>query len=798
MPAQNASNADDKDLKQGELVEYMSPVTAKAIAQNLTAGTKASFKFSLTPRDYEDDKPIELRYKEPEVQKALADPLEFKPQGPDQVFELKFDITCDPEYKLAAKVSAQSEIDSNQPKDVKDPMTLGSQTFPVFKYAATQFEYCANELVKKHKLFYWWSDHAHYHAVDTAQKMHNWLKYFAEPYYPNGIYPENGAREGKKQSPAWPALARLAQWAGFLHDLGMGANARHRLEIEDFDKDVDVQTFYLAATVAPFLSSWAKHVLALVEYLTAIKDKLPVGPGNLDLPRDLAITADQVKEIEKRAKLAFAKLYMENHKDGVRNRHSLNSTLYCIDPNASNVLRKYFTEYELQKLAMTVCMHSKSKYGPEKITEDDLSQGYKDIKGNATKLIGALKEFEKPEKWQPFFKTPDPAAPRAPDKTTADAEPPKPGEPWRPWGPWLKKQQFKYRTDVDGKEVKNTPQESSTFLVDEVKYIKVLTRAIGVVDNMRARGNKGDFRDNRGVSFKRLPLDYWEKQVLDSEPGPKRVHTGSFRLLDMHDDDSGCSFAADLKAAPTYLEVLRIVNDKHPKLKGLLGDLKKDDPKARFPEVVRPELLNLITFHPDNDVVVPPVNWKFNIGELNISHSEITSVAAIKPELPGLDKTLIVDRIVIASDCDPALTAHIVMDICKEGPRAFEKGWVIVIEKDEESKTYIDEWFLQNFSAPSYEVDPEGYKKKDDRKKLSLQRDHWTKQWGLDRGKKVRHPGDGRPPEIDRVNYSEINWNWMSDLHDLLCKYSADPFAAKVFLQSKDGWKTLEQLTAPQ
>ncbi|MBI3726023.1 hypothetical protein HY251_19005, partial [bacterium] len=370
----------------------------------------------------------------------LKPPLEMTFNGDDAKLE-KWHLNCDP----AAHPFSDRDSKKYIPKyeEPSDPM---KPTDEIQKIAAEQFDYCAKTLVDKHRVFYWWSDHAHYHAADIGKKMNDWVKFFLHPHVRGGILPD---------SPGWKNIyGPLAAWSGYLHDLGMGANERLRAEL-DFLEGRDGADLEARATLAA--DTFKELGVTRVPL-----DRLGTYLGLLGKPVD---------EVKRRGLRAIAKEYLANHDDGIRSRHSLNSTLYCIGEKhaSADKLRKHFSKYLLQKLAMTVCMHSKSRYGKKAMTFDALDTGYKDIKKNADNLFGALD---------------------AKDGTAKE------GPKMEKWGPWLSAGlKFTFATDVAA--AVNAPFDSPAVVSNEREYEDVLAKCIGVVDNMRDRGNEGKFRDNQ-------------------------------------------------------------------------------------------------------------------------------------------------------------------------------------------------------------------------------------------------------------------------------------------------------------
>jgi hypothetical protein len=619
------------EMKDGDSVPFDSPVRFVVKGDKVPDGAKVSFTLELSSADgvFPDDAKLPQRIRlSPGVTAELKG---NEAKGGDK----KLHLNCDP--KAHEKHSGDCPASGDHRKEYVpkypdlDPTSEAAVRSPphdIMKLACSEvFDKCA-KMVKDHKIFYWWSDHAHFHAADTGDKMKKWVKYFLAPHAENGVDPE---------SPGWKNVyGPLAPWSGYLHDLGMGANERLKKEIAYFDGLHGVE---LEQAAINGNARWKQ----LVDWLLA----------NVMDPSD-----PSVPTLRDRAYRTVAKDLLANVKDGVRKRHSLNSTLYCVGSSntVAGKLRGKFSENLLQKLALTVCMHSKSIYGPSGIDAGVLKSGYGDIKQNVTALKGGLNGFDEA------------------------------GPGMRPWQPWLSKElRFRFKATVEGDaRVDDSPIESPELKTTEEPYALVLARCIGVIDNMRERGNTGDFRDNQGVSFKKLPLDENELGRLNG-PGPVRVQCGSFRLRD--------DLKSALSSKTTYLDVVRFLNAEVKPFKGLFGKIK--DGPVSFQQAVAPKTLKAICTHPDNDVLVPPACWLFNLGELGIAKSELFAVKEAKYGQIKAEPDKVVHYVKIDTDRDPTAVAFILRDIVLEGPRGFQRGWVIAIDQLEGCKTPVGRWLAQ-------------------------------------------------------------------------------------------------------
>lgn len=524
--------------------------------------------------------------------------------------------------------------------------------------AHAQFTRCIG-MVRRHGVFYFWSDHAHHHAVDTATKMARWCRYFVAPYVPGGVDPD---------SPGWREVFEpLAPWAGFLHDLGMGANERMLAELEQLEALDPVQA------EAKALQACSLHGVS----------RQPLD----ELCRFLRDTCrwpdDAVDQVAHRGLRALSKELVASDKHGIRACHGVNSTMHCLDEGltSTRALMACFTPFVRQRMAFTVAMHSKSRYGRTGILAKDVEQGVTDALTNAdpARRFGALPAAS-------------PAAPSAPAT----------------FGGWLADTlTLELLAVVEGAE--GSPCQGPTVVTSERPYALALARCIGVVDNLRDRGNRnGDkFRDNQGVSFRKLPLDEGELETLRrarQDGAPTRVACGSFRLV------SG-PLGQELRDCGTFLEVLRCLS-RHERWRDLFGRAREalgvdlgppGDGARRFAEAVPPGLLRALAAHmserDEENVLVPPSSWTFNRGELGIHAAGLSHAGELR--IPAPTPLTVVQHVVLDTDHDPADVALIVADILGEGPRALPKGWIVALEAAPGCVTPIADWLQQGFTAPA-------------------------------------------------------------------------------------------------
>src|SRR5262249_53742054 len=124
------------------------------------------------------------------------------------------------------------------------------------------------------------------------------------PYAAGGVDPE---------SPGWKNVyGPLSAWSGYLHDLGMGANARLFKEMAYFD---GLTGDALAAEAIKANPRWKELVDWLVDGI---------------LRETFHVDVAAAKPLREKGYKAIAKDQLVSSKDGIRARHSLNSTLYCV------------------------------------------------------------------------------------------------------------------------------------------------------------------------------------------------------------------------------------------------------------------------------------------------------------------------------------------------------------------------------------------------------------------------------------------------------------------------------------
>jgi hypothetical protein len=746
-------------------VRFHDEVKLTVQGTNLTAGATARLDIKVRapaklPPDAIDSFTPEDKGKGIEPVKFA--PLELAVQATGGTYpptgELAVRANCDP-------VALQKRDPATYVPEYEPPAKAMEPDDDIQKIAAEQFTFCADTLVKHHRVFYWWSDHAHHHAVDTARKMRDWVDYFLAPHVPGGV---------DKTSPGWQHVyGRLAPWAGYLHDIGMGANDRMRAELDWLERHdceallcrVPDDVFRQAPRNDATLSGELRKRMAVVPCdvgryaLDAVGTFAKFGVSFEPLAHLLALHRELGKDTADITTLglkAIVKEIFSNTGDGIRKRHSLNSMLYCTAkdgsgaaPQAAKRLREKFSAQLMEKIGLTLCMHSKSSYGAERIDADVLGLGCQHHRENSEKLKGVLKEG------------------------TVDVKPP--GH--LPLGPWLA-EDIELTFEADLPEADGSPQTSPTLVTSERAYLTVLAKCIGVVDNMRDRGNTGEFRDNQGVSFFRLPLDTHEASLLDGPAWPTRVKSGSFRAVGEYDQ-----FKPSETNRRTFLDVVRHVNAHHPKLKGLFGDIPASC--DRFLTAVHPDTFAAVTFHPDNDVLVPPGNWRFNLGELSIVKSELTSAAKLDGLTSlGIPGDAVVDRIVIDSDFDPPDVAHIVSDIIGEGPRGFDRDWVIAFEVAG-SRTPLTRWLHQDYQAPAWRYDPKarpprllpGVTWEELRGATTAQMAGLAEWWGV--------WGPYTPKANARAPFIELT--------ERLMKYLAPPFNAALVMREQGGWRRVRR-----
>ncbi len=550
------------------------------------------------------------------------------------------------------------------------PQHTMNPTHPIQAAVAVQFNVCAENLVKRHRLFYWWSDHAHFHAVDVAKNMTNWLKYFCAPHVPGGV---------DYEEPGFALWKQLAPWAGYLHDLGMGANDRLVNAIEELDR-IDSEADFERHDALCRDALGEKGIKRMLE------PRLNAAKGLLAL-----LSARRVADAEKvyiRALRSIAKERLASwHKESIRKRHSVNSALYCVGKanECARTLREHFTDYQLQRLGLIVCTHSKSAYGEFGIEPKHIAAAAVHIHENCEKL-------------------------KAPNDVSAVA-----GPGHDAWGPWLaEKLEFKFNASIDG--AFGSPKESPPIEASERRYLDAVLPLMGIADAMRERGNMGGFKDNQGVSFKRLPLDETQRKLLHAGTPPKGktgIECASFRVT-AQVDAAGFQAGTDPRTK-TYLELLRFLNERHDGLKGLFGDpadpttLGRRDPNAELKAVVEQaakdvnpswtwmDLLTAIGAHPDNDVLVEIGEWKFNLGELGEGAMGPRAASEMDPPIPlAMDPNKVVFHLPVETDCDRNSVAAMLIDNVLEGPRTFGRGWIMAIDKDPLSETSVPDWMLQH------------------------------------------------------------------------------------------------------